>query len=43
MTTGYLIEYLDGGQANDPRHVGYISWTPADVFKSALSTDRPTR
>lgn len=31
-TEGFLIEYEDGGEANDPRHVGYISWTPADVF-----------
>lgn len=29
---GYLVEYLDGGQANDPRHAGYISWSPAEVF-----------
>lgn len=31
---GYLIEYLDGiGKPNDPRHRGYISWTPRDVFR----------
>lgn len=29
---GYLVEYLDGGPANDPRHAGYISWSPQDVF-----------
>lgn len=29
---GYLVEYLDGGKANDPRHSGYISWSPSDVF-----------
>lgn len=29
---GFLVEYLDGGAPNDPRHVGYISWSPADVF-----------
>lgn len=29
---GFLIEYTDGGPANDPRHEGYISWSPADVF-----------
>jgi hypothetical protein len=29
---GCLVEYLDGGRANDPRHDGYISWSPADVF-----------
>jgi hypothetical protein len=30
---GYLVEYLDGGAANDPRHEGYISWSPGDVFE----------
>lgn len=32
---GYLVEYLDGGTANDPRHAGYITWSPADVFEMA--------
>ena len=32
---GYLVEYVDGGPANDPRHDGYISWSPSDVFKRA--------
>lgn len=32
---GYLVEYVDGGQANDSRHAGYISWSPTDVFKNA--------
>lgn len=32
---GYLVEYLDGGQANHPAHHGYISWSPADVFARA--------
>lgn len=36
---GYLVEYLDGGQANHPNHDGYISWSPADVFERAY---RPT-
>lgn len=30
---GYLVEYTDGGTPNDPRHGGYISWSPADVFE----------
>ncbi len=30
---GYLVEYQDGGKANDARHAGYISWSPADVFE----------
>lgn len=36
---GYLVEYLDGGQANHPDHAGYISWSPAEVFDRAY---RPT-
>ena len=32
-TAGYLVEYADGGAANDSRHAGYISWSPADVFE----------
>ena len=36
---GYLVEYTDGGKANDSRHQGYISWSPADVFAKAY---RPT-
>lgn len=36
---GYLVEYLDGGQPNDPRHVGYISWSPKEQFDKAY---RPT-
>ncbi|NMG71839.1 DUF2829 domain-containing protein [Parazoarcus communis] len=36
---GFLVEYLDGGQANDSRHVGYISWSPEAVFERAY---RPT-
>jgi hypothetical protein len=32
---GYLVEYLDGGQANDSRHAGYISWSPKAQFEAA--------
>lgn len=32
---GYLVEYLDGGEPNDERHEGYISWSPKDVFENA--------
>ena len=32
---GYLVEYLDGGKANDSRHAGYISWSPSEVFERA--------
>lgn len=32
---GYLVEYADGGKSNHPRHVGYISWSPKDVFERA--------
>lgn len=30
---GYLVEYIDGGQANHPDYKGYISWSPKDVFE----------
>lgn len=33
LEQGYLVEYEDGGKANDSRHVGYISWSPANVFE----------
>lgn len=36
---GYLVEYLDGGEANHPDHENYISWSPAAVFEKAY---RPT-
>ncbi len=32
---GYLVEYLDGGQANHEDHKGYISWSPKAVFEKA--------
>jgi hypothetical protein len=32
---GYLVEYLDGGKSNDDRHIGYISWSPAEQFEAA--------
>jgi len=32
---GYLVEYIDGGKPNHPKHDGYISWSPEDVFNRA--------
>lgn len=32
---GYLVEYLDGEGGNDPRHDGYISWSPDGAFLRA--------
>lgn len=32
---GFLVEYIDGGQANHPDHTGYISWSPKGVFERA--------
>ena len=32
---GYLVEYVDGGQANTPDFKGYVSWSPNDVFERA--------
>ena len=35
---GFLVEYADGGKPNDPRHAGYISWSPVEVFNNAYRT-----
>lgn len=32
---GMLVEYAAGGEVNDPRHQGYISWSPKNVFDLA--------
>lgn len=32
---GYLVEYLDGGEANTSEYEGYVSWSPKDVFENA--------
>ena len=32
---GFLVEYIDGGEANHPDHDGYISWSPEAVFNNA--------
>ena len=37
---GYLVEYTDGGTPNDPRHAGYISWSPKEQFDNAYR-ERP--
>lgn len=29
---GYLVEYVDGGQANTKEYKGYVSWSPKDIF-----------
>jgi hypothetical protein len=36
---GYLVEYTDGGAGNDPRHQGYISWSPKKQFDDAYRTN----
>lgn len=36
---GYLVEYLDGGKANHTDHVGYISWSPKDVFEQSYKSN----
>lgn len=34
---GYLVEYLDSPNHNHPKHDGYISWSPKDIFESGYS------
>lgn len=36
----YLVEYVDGGQANTEEYDGYVSWSPADVFDRASRSTR---
>lgn len=36
---GYLVEYIDGGRSNHPSHTGYISWSPANVFRTSYRKD----
>lgn len=32
---GFFVEYTDGGKPNHHDHVGYVSWSPADVFNQS--------
>lgn len=32
---GYLVEYRDGGKPNVDEYIGYVSWSPKDVFELA--------
>lgn len=34
---GYLVEYLDGGEANTDQYEGYVSWSPKAVFDRAYN------
>jgi hypothetical protein len=34
---GYLVEYVNGGQANTTQYAGYVSWLPKDVFENAYN------
>jgi len=34
---GYFVEHCDGGKSNHPKHDGYISWSPEDVFNEAYN------
>lgn len=34
---GFLVEYVDGGQANTAEYAGYVSWSPKDVFERAYN------
>lgn len=34
---GFLVEYTDGGASNHPKHEGYISWSPKDVFEKGYT------
>jgi len=34
---GFLVEYIDGGQANTEEYTGYVSWSPKNVFERAYN------
>lgn len=34
---GFLVEYLDGGQANVAGYLGYVSWSPKEVFENSYN------
>lgn len=34
---GYLVEYTDSGNTNQDGFIGYISWSPKDVFEKAYT------
>lgn len=36
---GYFVEYMDGGKPNHANHVGYVSWSPKDVFEGAYKAN----
>lgn len=36
---GYLVEYLDGGKPNHPKHQGYISWSPKEQFDKGYTLE----
>lgn len=36
---GYFVEYMDGGKPNHQNHIGYVSWSPKDVFEQAYQAN----
>lgn len=32
---GFLVEYVDGGEANTNMYDGYVSWSPDEVFQNS--------
>lgn len=40
LDEGYLVEYAKGGEPNDQRHRGYISWSPKNVFEEAYKIEK---
>ena len=36
--SGYFVEYMDGGKSNHPDHIGYVSWSPKDVFDKSYKS-----
>lgn len=36
---GYFVEYMDGGNPNHADHIGYVSWSPKDVFEQSYKAN----
>lgn len=43
LDEGYLVEYTDGGAPNIEGFVGYVSWSPRDVFDRAYGQGLPPK
>jgi hypothetical protein len=36
--SGFLVEYIDGGDANTTKYKNYVSWSPSKVFENSYKS-----